>query len=171
MKEEAEKKFSQYLLEGLIKREKNEAAKAMYAKNADLSIKLAEECMKSSLKPHLWVIVISYYSMFYIANAVLLDLGYKTGSKIVHKVTNDALIVLVKDKVKKSILEDYETVKEDAMEIASIKSEEIIKLYELEMKKRSVFQYNMSEAVQEKKARTSLERAKKFMLEMKKLLE
>ena len=171
MKEEAQKNFSQYLQERLIKKETNEAAKAMYAKNADLSIKLAEECMKSSLKPYLWVIVISYYSMFYIANAVLLDLGYKTGSKIVHKVTNDALIVLVKDKVKKSILEDYETVKEDAMEIASIKSEEIIKLYELEMKKRSVFQYNMSEAIQEKKARTSLERAKKFMLEMKKLLE
>ncbi len=171
MKEEAQKNFSQYLQERLIKKETNEAAKAMYAKNADLSIKLAEECMKSSLKPYLWVIVISYYSMFYIANAVLLDLGYKTGSKIVHKVTNDALIVLVKDKVKKSILEDYETVKEDAMEIASIKSEEIIKLYELEMKKRSVFQYNMSEAVQEKKARTSLERAKKFVLEMKKLLE
>lgn len=75
--------------------------------------------MNSSLKPYIWVVVISYYSMFYIANAVLLELGYKTGDKVVHKVTNDALIVLVMDKLKKGLLEEYETAKEDALEIAS----------------------------------------------------
>jgi uncharacterized protein (UPF0332 family) len=169
-KKEAQRNFAQYLQDGLVKKEKNETAKAMYSKNADLSLNLAEECMNSSLKPYIWVVVISYYSMFYIANAVLLELGYKTGDKIVHKVTNDALIVLVMDKIKKGLLEEYENAKEDALEIASIRSDEIIEFYGLELDKRSRFQYNMTESIQEQKANTSLNRARQFMLEMKKLM-
>ncbi len=169
-KKEAQQNFTIYLQDGLIKKEKNETAKAMYIKNAELSLNLAEDCMKSSLKPHIWVVVISYYSMFYIANAVLLEFGYKTGDKVVHKVTNDALIVLVMDKIKKGLLEEYEDAKENALEIASIKSEEIIETYGLELDKRSRFQYKMTESIQEQKANTSLNRAKQFMFEMKKLL-
>lgn len=167
---EAKNNFANYLQERLIKKERNDTAKAMYIKNADLSLNLAEECMNSSLKPYIWVVVVSYYSMFYIANAVLLELGYKTGDKIVHKVTNDALIVLVMDRIKKGLLEEYENAKEDALEIASVKSDEIIELYGLEMDKRSRFQYNMTESIQEQKANTSLKRARQFMFEMKKLL-
>ena len=169
-KKEATQNFMQYLQEGLIKKEKNDTAKAMYIKNADLSLNLAEECMDSRLKPHLWIVVIAYYSMFYIANAVLLELGYKTGTKIVHKVTNDALIVLVMDKIKKELIEEYENAKEDALEIASIRSEELMTFYALELDKRSRFQYNMTESIQEQKAKTSLKRAREFILEMKKLL-
>ena len=139
-------------------------------KNAELSVQLAEECMNSSLKPYLWIVVISYYSMFYISNAVLLNIGYKTGDKIVHKVTSDALIVLIMDRIRKELLEEYQDVKEDALEIASIKSEELVQLYALELEKRSRFQYNMIESIQEQKAKTSLKRAKEFILEMKKLL-
>lgn len=108
--------------------------------------------------------------MFYIANAVLLELGYKTSDKIVHKVTNDALIVLVMNKIKKELMEEYEDAKADALEIASIKSNEIIGFYALEMDKRSRFQYSMTESIQEQKAATSLRRARQFMLEIKKLL-
>jgi uncharacterized protein (UPF0332 family) len=164
------KNFDQYLRDGLIKKEINFAAKFTYLKNSDLSIKLANECMKSKLKPYLWVIVMSYYAMFYMANAVILDLGYKTKDKIVHKVTIDALIVLVMDKIKKELLEKYELVKGDALEIASLKSEEIINLYSLELDKRSKFQYNMSENVQKQKAETSMMRAKQFTFELKKLI-
>jgi uncharacterized protein (UPF0332 family) len=169
-KKEAKHNFDNYLSEELIKKEKNEAARKMYLKNAELSLALAEECINSALKPYLWVVVISYYSMFYIANAVLLNLGYKTRDKIVHKVTSDALIVLVMDKIKKGLLEEYEDAKEDALEIASVRSEELITFYSLEMDKRSRFQYDMSESIQEQKAKTSLKRAREFMLEMKKLL-
>lgn len=98
-KKEAQQNFAQYLQDGLIKKEKNETAKAMYRRNADLSLDLAEDCMNSTLKPYMWIVVISYYAMFYIANAVLLELGYKTGDRVVHKVTNDALIVLVTNKL------------------------------------------------------------------------
>jgi len=148
-KKEAQQNFANYLQDGLIKKEKNEIAKAMYLKNASLSLNLAEECMNSGLKPYMWVVVISYYSMFYIANAVLLGLGYKTGDKVVHKVTNDALIALVVNKLNKGLLEEYEDTKKDALEIASIKSEEIINFYSLELDKRSRFQYEMTESIQE----------------------
>ncbi len=35
----------------------------------------------------IWVVVITYYSMFYSANAALAKLGLKVGDKIPHKVT------------------------------------------------------------------------------------
>jgi len=169
-KKQAKQNFDKYLQDGLLKKEKNKTAKDMYVKNAELSLNLAEECMNSALRPYLWVVVISYYSMFYIANAVLLHLGYKIGNKVVHKVTSDALIVLVMNKIKKGLLEEYEDIKKDALEIASVKSEEIIAFYSNEMDKRSRFQYDMTETIQEQKAKTSLKRAKEFMFEMKKLL-
>lgn len=127
--------------------------------------------MESKLHPNLWIIVISYYSMFYSANAVLLHLGYKVGDKIVHKVTNEALIVLILDKLKKEILENYESTKEDAMEIASFKAESIVEEYGYELNKRSKFQYNMLEETKESKAETSFKRAKEFVFEMKKLIK
>src|SRR4030043_644868 len=105
--EEAKNNFDNYLREGLIKKEKNEAAFNTYIKNSDLSLKLAEKLINDELKPYLWVIVCSYYSMFYIANAVLISLGYKTSHKIVHKVTSEALIVLVMNKLKRELLEEY----------------------------------------------------------------
>ena len=60
------------------------------------------------------------------------------------------------DRIRKGLLEEYEDAKEDALEIASIRSEEIVSFYALEMDKRSRFQYNMTESIQEQKARTSL---------------
>jgi len=39
--------------------------------------------------------------------------------------------------------------KEDALEIASVKSEELMTFYAMEMNKRSRFQYNMTETIQE----------------------
>lgn len=169
-KKEAKQNFNKYLQDGLIKKDRNETARQMYLKNAELSLNLAEEFMNSELRPYLWVVVISYYSMFYIANAVLLSLGYKTGDKIVHKVTSDALIVLVMDKIRKGLLEEYQDAKEDALEIASIRSEELMTFYVLELDKRSRFQYDMTESIQEQKAKTSLKRAREFILEVKKLL-
>lgn len=109
--------------------------------------------------------------MFYAANAVLLGIGYKTQDKIVHKVTADALIVLVLPRLKKEILESYEALQKDALEIASVKSEEVVKGYELELGKRSAFQYNMLEETKESKALTSFRRAQEFVFELRKLLK
>lgn len=170
-KKEAKKNFDLYLKEGLLKKEYNNIAKDKYLENAQLSLNVANELMQSKLKPYLWVIVISYYSMFYTANAVLLNMGYKTQDKIAHKVTNDALIVLVLDKLKKGLLEDYEFIQQEALEIANARAENLIDSYALELGKRSRFQYNMLEETKENKARTSLKRAAEFIFEMKKLLK
>ncbi|HIH13069.1 TPA: hypothetical protein HA242_05060 [Candidatus Woesearchaeota archaeon] len=104
-------------------------------------------------------------------NAVLLHLGYKTQDKVVHKVTSDALIVLVLHRLTKELLEEYEQIRDDALEIASARSEQLIESYTLELEKRSRFQYNMLEETKEAKAKTSLERATHFVFEMKKLLK
>ena len=109
--------------------------------------------------------------MFYMANAVLLSYGYKTQDKIAHKVTSDALIFLVIDKLRKELLEDYEAIQKDALEIASTKAESVIESYSLELDKRSRFQYNMLEQTKEAKAQTSLKRASEFVFELKKLLK
>ena len=76
-KKQVQSNFRMYLQEGLIKKETNELAKSKYLENADLTLKIAYELMQSPLKPYLWVIVTSYYAMFYMANAVLLQYGYK----------------------------------------------------------------------------------------------
>lgn len=169
-KKEAKSNFDRYLAEGLIKKESNDAAKEMYLKNAELSLQVADELSKSQLKPHLWVIVCSYYSMFYIANAVLISRGYKTQGKIAHKVTSDALIVLVLNLLRKELLESYESVQKDALDLAAIRAENIVESYDLELDKRSRFQYNMLEQTKESKAATSLQRAREFLYELKKVL-
>ena len=92
---EAESNIKKYLDEGLLTKNKNETAKLMYLENSDVSLETAKKLVSletENYKPHLWVIVSSYYSMYYIANAVLLELGYKVGDKVSHKVTSDALI-------------------------------------------------------------------------------
>lgn len=170
-KKEAQNNFKRYLEEGLIKKETNHLAIDKYLENADLSLQVAHDLMQSPLKPHLWVIVVSYYSMFYIANAVLLHHGYKTQDKIAHKVTNDALIALILNRLKKELLENYETLQQDALEIVSAKAESIIESYSLELGKRSRFQYNMLEQTKENKAQTSLKRAPEFVFEIKKLMK
>ena len=109
--------------------------------------------------------------MFYIANAILLNYGYKTQDKIAHKVTNESLIVLVLDKLKKEFLEDYETIQKDALEIAGAKAESVVESYALGLDKRSRFQYNMLEQTKESKAQTSLKRASEFVFELKKLIK
>lgn len=124
----------------------------------------------SDYAPYLWVIVTSYYSMYYISNAVLLKNGYKVGDKISHKVTADALVVFIRSKLKKQLLEEYEEAKDDALELMSQKTDMLIKNLEYEREKRSKFQYQMDEKVKREKALTSLERAKEFIFELKKLL-
>lgn len=167
---ESEKNMKQYLADNLIWKYKlfKKEILETYERNYKESINVAELLFNKN-KSNLWVIVTSYYSMYYIANAVLYKIGYKMGSKISHKVTADALIVFVRNKLKKSLLEDYEQAKEEALEIIGRKTDEIISSFDQEMEKRSVFQYESTEEIKRAKAKTSLERAKRFIFEMKKL--
>ena len=170
---EAESNVRQYLTEGLLKKQTNKTAKEMYVENSDLSLETAQKLLSletPTYKPYLWIITSSYYAMYYIANAVLLSIGYKVGNKISHKVTSDSLIVFVRNKLKKGLIEEYEDVKEDALELMSSKTDYLLQSLDFEREKRSKFQYQMDEQAKKSKALTSLERAKQFVFELKKLL-
>ena len=167
---EAEDNVRSYMDEGLLKKTSiNENIMNILLENARESLSVAEEVHQKKLS-ELWVIVCSYYTMYYYANAVLLKFGYKVGKKIVHKVTSDALIVYVRGKLKKSLIEEYEQTREEALNLAGIKADSLIESFESERNKRSLIQYKTIEIEKQSKARTSLQRAKEFAKEMDKLL-
>lgn len=167
---EAESNVRSYLEEGLLKKAAaNKQVMAVLMGNSKESLRVAEEVRRRNFS-ELWVIVCSYYAMYYCANAVLLKLGYKVGDKIVHKVTSDALIVYVRGKLKESLLEEYEETKEEALSLAGMKADSLIESFEFERNKRSLIQYRTIEVEKRSKAATSLQRAKEFTLEMEKLL-
>ncbi len=170
---EAESSVRQYLQEGLLKKQTNGTAQAMYVENSEISLQTAQKLLSLESKeysPYLWVIAAAYYSMYYIANAVLLKQGYKVGEKISHKITADALVVFVRNRLKKHLLEEYEDTKDDALELMSQKADDLIKSLDYEREKRSKFQYQMDERAKKEKAIVSLDRAKEFVFEMKKIL-
>lgn len=166
--QEARQNIPVYLRDGLLHKQpfKKEVF-AVLTKNAQESIQIADH-LASTNKSDLWVIVTSYYAMFYSANAVLCKLGYKVGEKIPHKVTADALIVYAKDKLKDSLLQEYEEIQDQAL--AGIKADTLMETFDAERKKRSRIQYQTQETEKHAKAKTSLARAKEFLLEMDKLL-
>jgi hypothetical protein len=167
---EAQSNVKDYLAEGLMtKHSFDNKVFEVLSKNAHQSLETANFLSKNN-KSSLWIIVCSYYSMFYIANAVIYKFGYKIGDKIAHKVTSDALIVFVKDKLKASLIEEYEEAKEEALLLAKNKAENVIENFDFERKKRSFIQYETKDIEKASKSQTSLNRAKEFMIEMEKLL-
>ncbi|MEK6830685.1 MAG: HEPN domain-containing protein [Nanoarchaeota archaeon] len=162
----AENNFKNYLRDGLIKKESfQDIVYQTYLKNATESLNVASEVLKNKTS-FLWVVVSSYYSMFYIASAYLYKKSYKAGQEIVHQVVNEALIVLSKSDLEKYFLEEYEEEKEKALAA----SENLLKDYEFEKTKRARFQYETTEEIKEAKAKTSLERAKNFVAVIRQLL-
>jgi uncharacterized protein (UPF0332 family) len=166
---EAESNVKSYLEEGLLsKTEFSSKIFDILKKNAQESLNVANFLSKNN-KSSLWIIVTSYYSMFYLANALIYKLGYKVGSKIAHKVAADALIVFARNKIKQSLIESYEDIRDEAL--ATIKSEELIEYLDYERKKRNFIQYDTPETIKISRVKTSLERARVFMLQIGKLLE
>jgi uncharacterized protein (UPF0332 family) len=165
---EAEGNVKGYLEEGLLKKERFEQIVfRVLTNNAKESLDIASFIAKSG-KSDLWVIVTSYYSMYYIANAVLYGLGYKVGEKISHKVTADALIVFARKKLRDSLIESYEEAKKQAL--AGMMADDLLESFDSERKKRSIIQYQTQEFEKHSKAMTSLQRAKEFFFEMENLL-
>ena len=166
---EAESNVKSYLEEGLLRKtEFNSQIFNILRKNAQESLTVAN-FLNENKKSSLWVIVTSYYSMFYLANALLYKLGYKVGSRIAHKVTADALVVLARNKIRLSLIDDYEEIRDNAL--STMKSEELIEYLDYERKKRGFIQYDTPETIKISKVKTSLERAREFMLVISRLLE
>lgn len=164
--EEANKNVRRYLDEDLIKKEQfKKVVFDTYMRNHRESLIVANKLYQEDVSS-LWTVVISYYSMFYIANAILYKLGYKVGTKIAHKITGDAIIVFVREKLKKSMIEEYEIASNEALML----SDTLLDSYDKEIVKRSTFQYETTEEIKAAKAKTSLKRAEEFSKEIEKLL-
>lgn len=162
----AEQNVKMYLSDGLLKKEKvRSVVFETYMRNHRESLLAAKRIFNENIS-NLWAVVISYYSMFYIANALLYKTGFKVGSKIAHKITSDAMIVFVRNKLKDSIIEEYELAGGEAL----LLSDNLLQNYDSERIKRSVFQYESTEEIKKAKAKTSLERAEEFSKEIEKLL-
>lgn len=165
----AESNFRKDLNEGLIKKAvpDQNLIDALHD-NALESLSVADFLNKKDFSP-LWVIVSSYYSMYYMAKAVLISIGFKVSGEVSHRVTGDALIVLVRNKLKKQLLEDLDEARNEFDEIDNL-TDNIIELYDLEHKKRNDSQYVLGYDVKASKAGTSLVRAKQFVYELEKLI-
>lgn len=129
------------------------------------------------LESYMWIVTTSYYSMFFAATALLAYFKHKIDSEIgIHRLTYHALVYyfLIDDnKLQKHFLEEYKDLYEKAEELLQTSEEkatEMIRHFKFEQKKRNEFTYEMGKIAEKQKAKTSLERAEEFVLEIRKLI-
>ena len=185
---EAENRVKRFISDGAIKSKGKPEHVDFFIKNANDSIDSAKALFELSTNPKkqeslgftsfnglLWVVNASYYSMFYMARALLENNGIKIKADLsIHAVTFDAMIYYfyLTGKLQKEFLEDFIEAKEDAAELlGKQKADELMEDYFFEKKKRSSFTYEMGTVLVESKAKTSLERAQKFRREIKKIID
>lgn len=184
---ETESRVRRFISEGVIISKEKPEHVDFFIRNADDSIDSAKALFELSTDPKkheslgftdfnglLWVVNASYYSMFYMARALLESSGIKIKSDIsIHSVTFDAVIYYfyLTEKLHKKFLEDFIEAKEDAAEIlGKQKADELMEEYFFEKKKRGTFTYDMGSVLVKSKAKTSFERAKRFRRELKKMI-
>jgi len=109
------------------------------------------------------------------ARALLENDGIKIKSDLsVHAATFDAVVnfFCLNGKLQKKIIEDFADAKEEASELlGKQKADQLIEDYFWEKGKRAIFTYNTKEVVIRAKAKTSIERAKRFNQEIKKIIK
>lgn len=185
---EAERRVKQYISNGIIKSKEKPEHVDFFIKNANDSIDSAKALFELSTNPQkqetfgftsfnglLWVVNASYYSMFYMARALLENSGIKIKADLsIHAVTFDTIIYYfyLTGKLQKEFLEDFIEAKEDAAELlGKQKADELMEEYFFEKKKRDRFTYDMGTVLVQSKAKTSLERAQRFRRELKKIID
>jgi uncharacterized protein (UPF0332 family) len=194
--EEADSNVREYITDGLLKTRDDGTKKLVpfFMDQAERSLRTAAVIFELStdtaakdkmrlekgFESHLWVIVTSYYSMFYAALALLARQGIRSGRHLVHKVVADALIhFLISNKRLAKMLESYEEVRDASLELIGReellkrlekRADELVVAYEREREKRSRFQYDVGEMAKRGYAETSLQRARDFVSEVRRIL-
>ena len=185
--EEAKKNAIRSINSGSIVKTKDSVYVDFYIKNARDSLDSAKvlfdvstnEKTKSILginnfNGFLWVINSSYYSMFYLARALLESIGVKIKTdESIHFLVFNALVYYFYStgKLEKHFIEDFGDAQEESSEIlGKEKAKEMISDYSNEKEKRAKFTYEIGELALKNKAETSLNRAKKFSEEVRKIL-
>lgn len=185
--EEVKINIKEFLREGKIVNETSKYTD-FFIKNAQNSFNTAKLLFNVSLNPnlkkslgfpnfngYLWVINSSYYSMFYMARALLESQGIRIKAKqSVHAITFNALVYYfyLTKKIEKHLIEEFQKAGNEASEIlGKEKAGDLIRDYINEKAKRERFTYEIGEIAMQNKAETSLERARKFNEELRKIIE
>ena len=133
---------------------------------------------EDNLKSYMWVVAISYYSMFFAGSSLLAFFNHRIDEERgIHKLTYHALIYyfLVDDnKLQKHFIEEYQdayTEAEELLKISESKAFSMIQDFDFEMAKRKRFTYEMGEIAELNKARTSIKRANDFLTEARKIIK
>lgn len=185
---EVQSRVKNYISDGIIKTKGkkefvdfffNNARNSLNSANAlfDLSTdkNMQEKTGYNDFDGLLWVINASYYSMFYMARALLENEGIKIRSDLsIHARTFDAVVYFfyLTGKLQKKFVEDFVEAKEEAAELlGKQKADKLIEEYFFEKGKRSTFTYETGTTVIQSKAQTSLERARRFNNEIRKMIK
>lgn len=177
-----------YIKEGKIVLDKQNKFITFFLTNAKNSLDTAKLLFEVSTKSQLqstlsfsnfngflWVINAGYYSMFYIARALLENNGIKIKTNLgIHAVTFDAFVFYfyLTGKLQKKLVEDFaEASIETSSLLGNEKAKTLIEEYLCEKEKRSTYTYELGEIAMQNKAQTSLNRAKKFNEEIRKILQ
>jgi uncharacterized protein (UPF0332 family) len=176
---ESKKRVEDLLHKGDLIREKEGRFVEFFLKNSTNSFDSARLLFKVSTNQELrkatgflnfngflWVINACYYSMFYMARALLESQGIKIKTDYsVHIITFDALIYYfhLTGKIEKSVIEELQEAGEEVAEtLSKEKAKILLEDYYNERDKRSRFTYEMGEIALQNKASTSMARAKRF---------
>ncbi len=131
--DEAKSRIKQYLDEGIIKTKQQKEFVGFFLSNAEKSLNSANALYDLSTDENmqqntgyidfdgfLWVVNASYYSMFYMARALLENEGIRIRSDLsIHMITFDAIITFfyLNGKLQKRMIEDFVDAKEEASEL------------------------------------------------------
>ncbi|MFH1439940.1 MAG: hypothetical protein ABIG89_05205 [Candidatus Woesearchaeota archaeon] len=184
---EIRQRINNYLNDNIIRTKSKKEFVEFFLRNADKSLNSANALFDLSTNKEiqektgyldfdgfLWVVNASYYSMFYMARALLENEGIKIKSDLsVHSITFDVLVhfFYLTGKLQKELVQYFAEAKEDATELlGKQKANELIEEYFFEKQKRATFTYDSGIVVIKAKAKTSLERATKFNEEIKQII-
>lgn len=181
---EAEGRMKRYVADRVVLTGQPVEDVDFFMKNADDSLQSAR-CLYDVSAKHdypgydglsgwLWVINASYYSMFYMARALLEHAGIKLRAELsIHAITFDALVSFyyLTGKLQKQLFAYYAAAKEDAAELlGQQRAGEMIQDYFYERRKRASFTYETGEHAMHSKAKTSLQRATAFNREIRRII-
>jgi uncharacterized protein (UPF0332 family) len=186
--ERINRNIKRFLNEGVIVKEKQGKFIEFFMNNAKNTLDVAKLIFKTSITKDiqnytgfanfngfLWVINTGYYSMFYMARALLESEGIKIKTdNSIHLVTFNALVYYfyLTGKIQKNLIEEFKEAGEEAAEtLGKDKAKTLIEDYFYEKDKRGRFTYEMGEIAIKNKAETSLKRAINFNEEIRKIID
>jgi len=167
--EEAQKRVQHHIADGVIISKQKAEHVEFFLKNAEDSLQSARCLFEVSTKHDylgydnlagfLWVINASYYSMFYMARALIESSGIKLKADLsIHALTFDTFVYYfyLTGKLQKQLFEFYAAAKEDAAELlGQQRAGEIIEEYSYEKRKREEFTYETGDHAMKSKAEMS----------------